>query len=577
MRRGNAGEIGRGGGPWTAALLVIGCLAVAPVTFVAVALASPSVEVWRRLWRTTLPEMIGTTLALAFMVAVGSAVVGVGLAWLVTAYRFPGRDLFAWLLALPLAVPGYVIGFVFLSMVGPTGVVQRWWRGTFGAEAWFPEVRSIAGLAVVLVLVLYPYVYLVCRAHFAGASAVAFEVARTLGRGRPGAFFGAVLPMARPAVAAGVALVLMETLTDFATVQYFGVETVSAAVYRVWRGAYDRDAAAELAGMVLVFAVGVIGLERALRGRARYAEASGVRAGIEPTPLAGWRAAAALSVSAVVFVAGFGAPVGRLLWWALEDADRVDVDRFVGYLANTLWLASATALVCVAVALVVANALRFSPGRLSDLGAKATLVGYAVPAPVVAIGVLLALSWLDSASERVGFTLPGLTVSGSVAAVLYGYAVRFVAVGVGSVESNLERVPLEVTMSARALGARPVAVAWRVHLPLLRAGVASAAALVAMEAIKELPIVLLLRPFGFDTLSVWTWQLAGESLFRQAALPSLTIVASSVVAVFLLVRNLGGGPARSGRGPSQVDVPWGEPGGEVVSGVLTSREGRSVG
>lgn len=527
---------------WATAVVVVAVLVALPLGFVVASLASPSTDVWAHLWRTRLPSMIWSTLALLALVGAGTLVVGSGLAWLVTAYRFPGRGVLSWLLVLPLAMPGYVLGFVFLSLVGFTGPVQTTWRDRFGAGAWFPEVRSLWAAAVVLTLVLYPYVYLLARSAFRDTAATSYEVARSLGATPAQAFRRVVLPLARPALAAGLALVMMETLTDFATVQYFGVDTVSAGIYRVWRGMYDRDAAAELAGMVLLFALAVIVLERTLRGRARYAETGAGGTGVEPRRLHGWRAALATLVPLGVLGAAFGAPVAQLAVWATGDGRGTrTVERFVGYLSNSAFLAVVTALVCLGLGVVVANAVRFTDRRSVRAAARLSVVGYAVPAPVVAIGVLLTVVGLDAALDAVGVQIPGLLVTGSVVAVVYGYGVRFLALGVNAVESSLEKVPAEVTMSARTLGAGSGRILRRLHVPLTRAGIATAALLVAIEALKELPIVLLLRPFGFDTLSVWVWQLAGESLWEAAALPALTIVVASLVPVALLSRQLARG------------------------------------
>ncbi len=534
--------------PWAAAVVVIAALVVAPLAFVVVSLLTPSLDVWSQLWRTRLPRMITSTIALLVLVGIGTLAVGGGLAWLVTAYRFPGRRVISWLLVLPLAMPGYVLGFVFLSMVGFTGPIQTTWRDAFGADAWFPQVRSVWAAALVLTLVLYPYVYLLARTAFRDTAATGYDVARSLGCTPFQAFRRVVLPLARPAMAAGVALVMMETLTDFATVQYFGVETLSAGIYQVWRGMYDRDAAAELAGLVLLLALGVIALERAFRGRARYAEPGAGGGGIEPQRLVGWRRWAATAAPVVVLLAAFGAPVTQLAVWALGDG-RVNrsLDRIGGYLSNSVFLAVVTAALCVGLGVVVANALRFSGRRSARIAARVTVIGYAVPAPVVAIGVLLLVVGVDSALRSIGVEVTGLLVTGSVAAVVYGYAVRFLALGVNSVESSMEKVPEEVTMSARSLGAGSGRILRRLHVPLTRTGVATAAMLVAIEAMKELPIVLLLRPFGFDTLSVWVWQLAAESLWESAALPALIIVAVAMVPVVVLSRQMARGEREAER------------------------------
>lgn len=521
---------------------MVAALTVVPVALLGVSILDPNVEVWRQQWQTRLPDQLLNTAVLLVGVSVGALVVGGGLAWLVSAYRFPGSRLFGWLLIAPLAMPSYVLGFVTLSVIGFTGPVQNWWRDTFGQDAWFPEVRSIGGAIVVFTLVLYPYVFLLARAALADQAGDAYEVARTLGAGPVEAARRVLFPLLRPALAAGLAVVMMETLTDFATVEYFGVDTVSVGVFRIWRGTFDRDAAAEFATLVLVVALMIIGLERALRGRARFAEAGGAAAGVRPRRLRGAKAAAAFAACATVLAAAFAAPTAQLLTWAVGEAtgDRGTplVGRFTEFLQNSLILASVTAVVCLGLAVVVTNARRFSRGRGVGLAARLTTIGYAVPGPVVAIGVVLALVAVDDVLEGVGLGLPGVVATGSLLGLVYAYSIRFLAPGLNAVEAGLDQVPEEMTASARSLGHRPGSIVGRIHLPLARTSVLTGAVLVAVDALKELPIALLLRPIGFDTLPVWTYNLATESRFEQAALPALAIIVVALVPVGLLSRQL---------------------------------------
>ena len=530
---------------WPGAAVLTAILVVAPVAFLASSLLDPNGEMWRQQWETRLPAQLVDTALLLAGVSVGTLILGCGLAWLVSAYRFPGSKLLGWLLVAPLAMPSYVLGFVTLSVIGFTGPVQGWWRDVFGRDAWFPEVRSIGGAVVVFSLVLYPYVYLLARAALRDQAAGAYDVARTLGVGPIEAAWRVVLPLLRPALAAGLAVVMMETLTDFATVQYFDVDTVSVGVFRIWRGTFDRDAASELATVVLAFALLVIGLERVLRGRARYGQAAGASKRIEPRRLTGWQALAATGVCFGVLSVAFGGPALQLSVWAVEEARGPRgtplLDRFLEFLQHSLVLAGVTAALCVVVALLVTNATRFGSRRLTALAARISTVGYAVPGPVVAIGVLLTLVAVDDLLEGIGLGLPGLVATGSFLGLAYAYTVRFLAPGMNAVEAGLQQVPEETTATARSLGSRPLRVATRIHLPLARTSIATAAVLVAVDALKELPIVLLLRPFGFDTLSVWTYNLASESRFEQAALPALAIIAAALVPVALLSRRLSRG------------------------------------
>jgi iron(III) transport system permease protein len=508
----------------------------------AVSIVQPRRDVWSQQWSTRLPGELWSTVVLLAGVGVASTVLGAGLAWLTAAYRFPGSRQFGWMLILPLAIPSYILGFLTLSTVGRTGPIQDWWRATFGTDAWFPDIESMWGAIATFTLVLYPYVYLMTRAALRDQAAGAYFAARTLGAGPAEAARRIVLPLVRPAIAAGTGVVMMETLTDFATVQYFGVDTVSVGVFRVWRGTYDRDAASELATLVLAFALLTIGYERIARRHARFGESAGAGAGLEPRRLTGGRAATATAVCAIVVGAAFVGPVARLAAWAIAEqtGDRGTplVDQYPGYLWHSLQLVAITVVVCTVVAVLLANAQRFGRPRLTRLASRASAVGYAVPGPVVGIGVVLAVVGLDDALESIGLDLPGAVTTGSLLVLVYAYAVRFLAPGLGAVESGIGQVSDEMTASARSLGERPLGTMWRVHLPLARSSLLTAAVLVGVDALKELPIVLLLRPFGFDTLPVWVYNLASESRFQQAALPALSIVAVAVIPVILLARQL---------------------------------------
>mgnify|MGYP001477358481 CR=1 FL=1 len=527
---------------WAGAAIVAAIAVVVPIAMLVVSIAQPKTEVWRQQWRTRLPDQIVSTLVLVTGVAVVSIVLGTALAWLVSAYRFPGRRVLSWALVLPLAVPGYILGFITTSVFGVAGPIQGWWRDRFGEDAWFPEVRSMPGAIITLSLTLYPYVYLLARAALRDQAPGAYFVARTLGASPAEATRRVVLPMLRPAVAAGAAVVVMEALTDFATVQFFNVDTVTAGVYRLWRGTYDRDAASEFATLVLVFALFAIALERLLRGRARFGQAGGQEAGLEPRRLRGWRAAAATFSATAVVALGFGAPTARLVTWAIDEqqSDRGTplLERYREFLGNSLTLTLTTVAICLVVAIVITNARRFVDPRIVGAANRMTAVGYAVPGPVVAMGVVLALVAVDDILERFGSGLPGAVTTGSFIALVYAYSVRFLAPGLNAVEAGLSQVPHEITASARTLGASPSVVVRRIHLPLSRASVLTAAILVGVDALKELPIALLLRPIGFDTISIWTYNLASESRFQQAALPALTIIGVALVPVAILSRRL---------------------------------------
>ena len=492
-----------------------------------------------------LPPRVGsqvlTTVLLLALVAGGTLVVGGGLAWLVTVARFPLRDQLRWLLVLPLAMPAYILGFVVLSTFDQAGTVPRALRAVLGEGLWFPEVRTLGGAALVLTMTLYPYVYLTARAAFVEQSATTYDAARSLGASRSRALRAVVLPLARPSLAAGLALVMMETLTDFATVQYFGVQTVSVGVYNQFKGSYDFHSATQLSVLVLLFALAVLAVERLLRGRSRYTQRGGRGRGLEPVRLTGVRGWCATAVCVLALGTGFLLPVVRLVGWAVGEARRdpagfVD-PRFAGYLLNSVTVAALAAVACVVVSLLLGHALRMGDGPWQRGAAQLTVLGYAVPGVVVGIGVLLAFADLDALVRALGVAGgTGLLVTGSVAGILYAYLVRFLAPAYQAVDASLTKVSPSMTMSALSLGASPGRVLTRVHLPLARSGVFVALVLVLVDAVKELPLVLLLRPFGFSTVSVWVYELARENFWEAAALPSLVIVATALVPVWLLFR-----------------------------------------
>lgn len=523
---------------WRLAVVLAAALALLPVLSVGADGLLRVPDAWNALGTGAMLRMLGSTLALLVGVGTGTLLLGGGLAWLVAAHRFPGRRLFSWLLVLPLAMPAYVLGFTFLSVVDYTGPVQTAWRSLFGAGAWFPEPRSLAGGVVVLTLCLYPYVYLLARAALAEQAPAGYEAARVLGAGHTRAGLRVVAPLTRPALAAGVALVLMETLTDFATVQYFDLQTVSVGVYQVWKGTFDRQAAAGLATVVLVFALLVLAAERRLRGRARFHRNGGTGRGLPTVALRGRRAGAATAACTAVLAAAFGLPMLRLITWAVADAGRGTGGgaAFAEHLGNGLLLAVLTAAGCTAVALVVVHGRRMAPGPLVRFAAPLTTVGYAVPGVVLGIGVLVVTAGLDDGLEALG--VPGgtgLLATGSVAGILYAYLVRFLALGHQSIDASLAGLGPATTRSALCLGAPPRRVLTRVHLPQVRAGIGVALVLVIADVLKELPIVLLLRPLGFDTLAVRVWTLASENFWQAAALPALTIVLVAAVPVLMLV------------------------------------------
>ncbi len=522
------------------ALGIAGLLAVPMVTVLASFLV-PASAVWRHLWQTQLVELLSNTLLLLAGVGAGTLVVGTGLAWLVVYHQFPGRRLLEWALMLPLAMPAYVLGFVFLGLCDFAGPLQTFLRQTFGPEIRLPELRSGWGVTLMMILVFYPYVYLLARAAFYSQGAATLETARSLGSTPLRAFVRITLPMARPALVAGVALTMMEALADFGTVATFGYRTLTEAIYRVWYGMFDRTAATQLASGLLCLALALLVVERRARGRARFTDTYRRGPGLQPIRLRGWRAALALGSCLAVLTPGFLLPVGQLGLWTLTTLRAGQIAPAFGtLLGNTIYLAVlATGLACLT-AIVLAYASRLSPSPSVRWSTQSAALGYALPGSVVAVGVLLPLAWLDHAllpllTSLLGYS-GGMVLTGSAVGLLFAYLVRFLAVSLHTVDASLTKIPPSFDDAARSLGAGVGRVLRRVHLPLMRSGLLTALILVLVEVMKEMPATLLLRPFGLNTLAVEVWQRTSESQWQEAAVPALAIVAVGILPVLLAVR-----------------------------------------
>jgi len=514
---------------------------VLPLVAVAANLFLPAHDAWSHLWATTLPAILANTVLLMAGVGLGTFVVGVAAAWFVTMCRFPGSRALELGLLLPLAMPAYIIGYAYTDFLQFAGPFQSGLRAAFGwsrGDYWFPDIQTLGGCTAMLVLVFYPYVYLLARAAFLEQSVCVLEASRMLGRGPWGAFAQVGLPLARPAIAAGVALALMETLADFGTVQYFGVDTFTTAIYRTWFGMGNRVAAAQLATALLAVVLLLVWLERRSRGAARYHHTSRRYRPIAPIHLAGWRAAGALAACALPVALGFFVPVAILLDMALESGDPLFGRRFLDYAANSLTLAAAASAATVALAVALAYALRLTPVPAVRGAVRIATMGYAIPGSVIAVGVLLPLAAFDNALDatlRAAFGVSsGLLLSGTIAALLYAYAVRFLAVGFGPVESGMGKITRAMDEAAASLGARPARILGRVHAPIMWGSVLTAATVVFVDVLKELPATLIVRPFGFDTLAVRVYQLASDERLTQASTGALAIVAVGLAPVALL-------------------------------------------
>jgi iron(III) transport system permease protein len=517
-----------------AAAIVIAALLALPVVSVMMSLFAGAGDTWTHLAATALPRYVLNTLVLLALVAAGVVSIGVVSAWLVTAYRFPGRDVLEWALLLPLAMPAYVMAYAYTDWLQFTGEVQSALRALTGWQArdyWFPEVRSLPSAAVMLSFALYPYVYLVARTAFHDLSRSAIEAGRLAGYGALGAFFRVAVPLARPAIAAGTALALMETLADYGTVSYFAIEVFTTGIFKAWLSMGDRVAAAQLSACLLGFVVLLLALERANRGRAAYHGPAPRRA--RPHRLHGARAALALAACAAPVVFGFALPallLGRLAWEEGVSAGRIGV-----LVANSFTIAALTALLAIAAALLMAYAARLTRNPLVAGVNRVAGLGYALPGAVIAVGVLVPLGRLDNAlagwlEDSFGVKT-GLLLSGTVAALVYAYLVRLVAVSLQTTNAGLAKITPSMEDAARSLGATPAAALARVHVPLLGSSLATAALLVFVDVLKELPATLALRPFNFDTLAVEAYNLAKDERLAEAAAPALAIVAAGLLPV----------------------------------------------
>ncbi|MDN7512427.1 iron ABC transporter permease [Burkholderia multivorans] len=534
----------RARGVWTFAALAIAAAVAAPLAALVAAAFDADLAHWRHLAAFVLPQALANTLLLLAGVGTIVSIVGTGCAWLVTAYDFPGRRTLTWALLLPLAVPTYIVAFAYLDLLHPIGPVQsavRWLLG-FDSPRQFrlPDLRSLPGAVFVLGFVLYLYVYLSTRAMFVTQSASLLEAARTLGAGRVATFWRVVMPLARPAIAVGVSLALLETLNDIGASEFLGVQTLTVSVYTTWITRSDLAGAAQIALAMLAVVVAMIALERYGRRRQRYAHGRRMRP-LAPRRLTGAAGCTAAVLGWLPVLLGFGAPAAYL---AVETAKRLHQvggvsAQLLDGLANTLTIAAAATVATLACGLIVAWAARAQRDSMragvARLGARIASLGYAVPGTVLAIGLLTPLGAVD---RLFGTMLgrDGLWLIGSAAALVIAYTVRFLAIAAGNVEAGLARIPPSLEQAARSLGETAAGALRRVHLPLLRPALTTSALLVFVDAMKELPATLLLRPLNFDTLATWLYAEAARGTYEEGAVAALAIVLAGLVPVILLAR-----------------------------------------
>ncbi|WP_085892936.1 ABC transporter permease [Roseovarius litorisediminis] len=525
---------------------IVALICVAPIVAAALAAFAGDLKTWRDILSSVLPRYALTTLTLVVIVGISTAVIGSVTAWLVTVYRFPGSKWLEVALALPLAFPAYVLAYAYTSLLDHPGPVQTLLRDVTGwgpRDYWFPEIRSLGGAAMMLTIVLYPYVYLLARASFRQQSANAFLVARTLGRSPIKAFWRVALPMARPAIAGGALLAVMETIADFGTVAFFNVQTFATGIYQSWFSLGDRAAAAQLSLCLLSFAMLLAGLERAQRGKARTAGRGARFESMEKPRLrgpVGWGAACLCLLPVLL---GFVIPVIMLGHMAIGSGQSLLSDRYLGLMGNSVMLAGVAAGLTVVGAILIGFRARTNPGRRSRLIVIGAGLGYAVPGGVIAVGLMVPMAALDNAIDavmeaRFGINT-GLLITGSIWLMVLAYVARFMAAALNSYDSGMATVPAHFDAIGRSLGQPGPKLLWRVHLPVARTSVLTALLIVFVDVMKELPATLILHPFNFSTLAVQAHRLAADERLNEAAVPSLVLVAFGLIPVIILCRSLG--------------------------------------
>ena len=525
---------------WTA--LLIGVLLGLPILSVIGQSLFAGVESISHLWNTVLSEYISNSLMLMLGVAVGTLLIGVPTAWLTTMCKFPGRDWLNWALLLPLAMPAYVIAYTYTGILDYAGPIQSALRELTGwgyGDYHFWDVRSLSGAILMLILVLYPYVYLTARAAFFEQSSLSMEVAKSLGYSTPKAWFKVALPLARPAIIAGVTLALMETLADYGTVQYFGVSTFSTGIFRTFYGLGDPASAALLATGLLIFVAALIFVERYSRRGIAYHQSKTTPRVRQLIELRGFHALMATLACALPFLLGFMLPALQLLFWSLFEAE-LDWPQFINLAWNTFYLAALAALIAVILAITLAYAQRFEKQRVVKLIGQFAGLGYALPGTIIAIGVLTPLIWFDHQLIKLfnwfGIANIGLLWSGSIVALLIAYAVRFLAVALGTVQAGLNQISPSIDYAAKSLGRSTWNTLRLVHAPIMRSSLFTALLIVFVDVLKELPATLMLRPFDFNTLAIRAYELATDEQLIAAAPPSLLIVVVGLIPVLLINR-----------------------------------------
>lgn len=525
---------------WRLFPFLVAALVLIPVGTVISSFFAPASDIWQHLVETTLASLLINTFWLVLGVASGTALLGVSLAWFTAVCEFPGRKFFSWALLLPLAIPAYVTAFVALGLFDYIGPVQTALRAWLGPDLfWFPNVRGRLGVIIVMILAFYPYVYLLARNAFLTQGRRSLEAAQSLGFNRTQGFFRLALPMARPWIAGGVMLALMETLADFGTVAVFNYDTFTTAIYKAWFGMFSLTAASQLASLLIVIVFVMMVVEQQFRSRMRYAETR-QSARVNRIPLAGWRAWLLAGFASGTLFFAFLLPIAQLsIWTASVFAQDFD-ERYLQFLWHSLLLSAFAALLTCSVALLVVYAARRHPDSATRAAVRIATIGYALPGAVLAVGIFIPVAWLDNWLSEIALQLfnieTGLLIQGTLFTMLIAYMTRFLAVSHSPIDSAMQRITSSIDEAAMGLGLNGWAMLRRVHLPILKGGIFTAATLVFVDVMKEMPITLMTRPFGWDTLAVRIFEMTSEGAWEQAALPAVVLVLAGLLPIILFVR-----------------------------------------
>ncbi len=540
---------------WVVFVLIVAVVVLGPIMGLLWVGTTAQSNAWPHLIKNVLARSVSETLLLMLGVGILTISIGASSAWLVTMYRFPGRKIFVWLSLIPLAMPTYLTAFSYTEIMDYSGFLQSSLRSVFGwqlaRDYWFPEIRSLGGAIFVISFVLYPYVYLTARASFISQSVCALEVARTLGGSHWGVFWNVGLPLARPALVAGATLALMECLNDIGAVEHFGVNTLTFAVYDTWLERGSLAGAAQLALVMLVFVVVLLWIEKASRRRQSFHQTTGRYRDISPLRLRGFYAFGATVACAVPIILGFVLPASVLVKSAFIHWQSVLDEKFLPAILHSVLLAGAAAVLAVMIGIVLTSTKRVAKSPLLDGLVRVCSIGYAVPGTVLAIGTLIFLGGVENfvgeISSAVFGISTGLLISGTAGAVVFTYVVRFMAISQGSLDAGYAKLSPSLDAVARSLGRNSGQMIREVHLPLLRPAIGTAALLVFVDSMKELPATLLLRPFNFDTLATHVYTLASLDMFEESAPAALAIVLIGLAPVILLSRVVSRGRAGRGR------------------------------